>query len=144
MSDSRKKTIAVDLDSTLAHYKTWVHHTDIGAPISSMVKKVRDWLEEGHNVVIFTARLSADDVSIHPEILLAVEQWCTTHLGKVLPVTATKHLYFDEIHDDRAISIVPNTGVSSVEFLISEYEGMTNNHVEASTLRRIAKQHNLR
>ena len=56
-----KKVYAVDLDSTLAYHTDWVHHTKIGEPIPAMKAKVLQWLNDGHEVFIFSARLNAEE-----------------------------------------------------------------------------------
>lgn len=117
----RQKVVACDLDGTLAHYCGWVHHADIGAPIPEMVAKVKTWLSEGKVVYIFTARMSANDHSILPEIQTAIENWCRIHVGQVLPITGRKLLSFSEIHDDRARRIVPNIGVEFQDELINRF-----------------------
>ena len=55
-----KKMIGVDLDGTLAYWDTPMDQYDpmiIGSPIHAMVERVKIWLEQGHEVVIFTARV---------------------------------------------------------------------------------------
>ena len=49
--------IGVDLDGTVALYDKWVHHTHIGNPIEAMVKRIKNWRAQGHEVRIFTARV---------------------------------------------------------------------------------------
>ncbi len=63
-----KKVIAVDLDGTLAEYHGWVGDSHIGKPISKMVDRVHRWLEEGHTVVLFTARLSENTIAASEHI----------------------------------------------------------------------------
>ena len=95
--------IGVDLDGTLAHYEGW-NGGSIGKPIAPMVNRVRDWLQNGREVRIFTARAAA------PELIPAVQEWCLTHIGTVLPVTNVKDFGMVELWDDRAVQVVPNTG----------------------------------
>ncbi len=52
--------IGVDLDGTLAQYDGWKGPDNIGDPIPLMVGRVKEWLEAGHEVRVFTARVSHD------------------------------------------------------------------------------------
>ena len=100
----KQRIIAVDLDGTLAEYDGWQGEEHVGEPIAPMVARVREWLSEGHDVRIFTAR--AFTASAVPPI----EAWCLRHLGKVLRVTNVKEHDVNEIWDDRAIQVERNTG----------------------------------
>jgi hypothetical protein len=114
MSSNKRKVIAVDLDGTLAHYDKWrgIHH--IGDPVPKMLARVKQWLEEGHGVTIFTARMSPTACLVNGQNSRAVqeviEKWCVQHVGVLLPVTSEKRMSFSEFWDDRAIQIIPNTG----------------------------------
>lgn len=114
--------IGVDLDGTLAEYHGWDKSGGIGAPIEKMAARVRKWLAEGKEVRIMTARVAAcnavsresnltDDEHFANEQSLLIEGWCMTHFGVRLPVTAKKDFSMYELWDDRAIQIIPNTGV---------------------------------
>jgi len=98
---------AVDLDGTLAHYDDdgWKSPEHIGEPVPLMVERVKRWIAMGEDVRIFTARCG------HPEAIKPIEDWCLKHLGKVLPITATKDYQMIELWDDRAISVQRNTGM---------------------------------
>ena len=95
----------VDLDGTLAEHGPSHHANVIGKPIPKMVERVKQWLAEGKDVRIFTAR--ANDGNI---VHRAIAAWCIYHLGKELPITATKDSQMIESWDDRAIQVIPNTG----------------------------------
>lgn len=106
--------ILVDFDGTLAHYDKWVSITHTGKPIPAMVERVKTWLAEGRTVKIFTARVAHDN---SPGRMIdaeharsAIQQWCLTHIGRVLEVTNQKDMAAIEIWDDRAVQVVPNTG----------------------------------
>ncbi len=103
-----KKVIAVDLDATLAHYVNWESPTKIGEPIATMVARVKDWLKEGCEVWIFTARLSKKDD--REAVEKAIGDWTEKYIGRRLPATATKLYSFSEFWDDRARRVEPNTG----------------------------------
>jgi hypothetical protein len=95
-----KGWIAVDLDGTLAEYTEWVSDTHIGRPIPRMVVRVREWLQQGRDVRIFTARVTKP---LRPEALEAIYRWCNEHIGQVLPVTNVKDYAMLELWDDRCV-----------------------------------------
>jgi hypothetical protein len=105
--------IGVDLDGTLAHYEGWKGADYIGAPIPGMVSKVRNKILEGFEVRIFTARVADGNVNTRQHI----EKWCLEHLGQVLKVTNVKDFGMIELWDDRAVQVIPNTGI----FLADEF-----------------------
>ena len=110
--------IGVDLDGTLAEYDRWRGVEHIGAPIPAMVERVKRWLAEGHEVRIFTARISGErgiiggaERTIKPdESRLLIERWCQEHLGQVLKITCMKDFGMIELWDDRAVQVEANTG----------------------------------
>lgn len=104
--------IGVDLDGTLAHYDGWVSPAHIGAPITLMVERVKRWLAEGCEVRIFTARVYGNG-RVASE--LAIMDWCKEHIGQILPITCTKDYGMIELWDDRAVQIIPNTGLRADE-----------------------------
>jgi len=111
--------IGCDLDGTLAFYDTW-SDGEIGAPIPAMVDRVKAWLSIGQEVRIMTARVgicegeNADGQAA--TALFASQQerlikaWCLRHLGKILPVTASKDFEMIELYDDRCRQVIKNTG----------------------------------
>lgn len=106
--------IGVDLDGTLAEYNGWKGANHIGAPIGPMVARVKEWLLQGVDVRIMTARVSHDGTTARvrecEEARRAIEIWCGLHLGRALPITCTKDYSMVELWDDRAVQVVPNTG----------------------------------
>lgn len=100
--------IACDLDGTLAHYDHWRGIAHIGEPIEPVLLRVKQALANGHEVTIFTARVSFGDDAA--DATGYIEDWCEKHIGQVLPVTAIKRGDFDEFWDDRAVGITKNTG----------------------------------
>lgn len=112
--------IGVDLDGTLAHYDEWRGIEHIGPPIEEMRLRVKQWLDEGQEVRILTARVGPQRQDLpHPiaEITQHIEAWCLTHLGQVLRVTSQKDYCMVAFWDDRCVQVVPNTGRSLVEKL---------------------------
>ena len=110
--------IGVDLDGTIAQYRGW----NIGEPVSMMVARVMRWLSQGKDVRIMTARVSmkggySDEFQRHADEAFVLEQrvlienWCLVHLGKRLPITCEKDFEMLELWDDRAIQLIPNTGI---------------------------------
>jgi len=62
MRNSRIGWIGVDLDGTLA--LTVSNTREIGAPIVPMLARVHDWLDQGLEVRIVTARVGASGVTL--------------------------------------------------------------------------------
>ena len=109
--------IGVDLDGTLAHYEGWAGERNIGAPIAPMVARVRAWLADGRDVRGFTARVAGGALNLDGTphdvegVRTAIEEWCHEHVGERLPVTNVKDYSMVELWDDRAIQVIPNTGM---------------------------------
>lgn len=97
----------MDLDGTLAEYHGWKGITHIGKPIPKMLERVKQWLKEGRDVRIFTARVGGAE---REEALPIIENWCSWHLGQALPVTNKKDMQMIALWDDRCVQVVPNTG----------------------------------
>jgi len=98
----------VDLDGTLAYYAGYQGDTVIGDPIPRMITRVKEWLTDGKDVRIFTARMSMQNA---PAIQQAIEQWCEKYIGQILPVTCRKDPQMIEMWDDRAVRVEQNSGV---------------------------------
>lgn len=94
--------IGVDLDGTLAYYEHG-QGDDIGKPIPAMLERVKRWISEGKEVRIMTARATHGPV-------YHVQDWAEKHTGVRLRVTASKDYSMEELWDDRAIQVIPNTG----------------------------------
>lgn len=105
-----KEWIGVDLDGTLAEYHGWAGGK-IGPPVPKMAARVKQWLAEGKNVRIFTARVSEDaDLDEKEKQEENIKNWCFQHFGVRLPVTHKKDFSMIELWDDRAIQVIKNTG----------------------------------
>lgn len=102
---SNRGWIGVDLDGTLAFYDGWKGVEHIGEPVPLMLERVKNWIAEGREVRIFTAR--AMQKSSIPYIL----DWCKLHIGVELRVTNVKDFRMTELWDDRAVGVVHNTGL---------------------------------
>lgn len=103
-----KGWIGVDLDSTLAHYTEFTCETVIGPPVPLMVARVKQWLKEGADVRIFTARIA--NATDKEAVIHAIQSWCILHIGRQLRVTNKKDHKMKELWDDRAVRVIPNTG----------------------------------
>lgn len=118
MNSNTKGWIGVDLDGTLAHYDEWRGLDHIGEPIMPMVNRVREWLRQGIEVRIVTARVSHIHNELHAarkqelkaEIVDPISEWCLKHIGETLPVTCVKDFGMIQLWDDRAVSVWHNTG----------------------------------
>lgn len=97
--------IAVDLDGTLAYYHSWRGLEHIGKPVKSMLERVRNWIKEGYEVRVFTARASS------PDLIAPIEAWLKKH--KIGGLKVTNELDADclEIWDDRCVQLISDTGL---------------------------------
>jgi hypothetical protein len=102
----RGEWVGVDLDGTLAYYDHWRGSDHIGKPIPLMVRRVKNLLERGYTVKIFTARA----YQARQEEIDLIKAWCLKHIGQELEVTCIKDKGMIQLFDDRAVQIVPNTG----------------------------------
>lgn len=106
--------IGVDLDGTLAEYDRWEGPERIGPPVPQMVNRVRQWLADGADVRVFTARVWHDGTPtrVHEAMVAeqAIQAWCEQHVGRALPVTCTKDFGMIVLYDDRCVRVEKNTG----------------------------------
>jgi len=80
-----------------------------------MVRRVKAWLRAGKRVRIFTARVyahadSAKEQRESAHAILAIQNWCAKHLGRMLPITCVKDYGMTKLWDDRAQGVARNTG----------------------------------
>lgn len=101
----------VDFDGTLCSDLNYAGPLSVGEPIPKMVERVKAWLAKGHEVRIFTARVSKTkgDRDVE-EVRKVIEDWCEKHIGQRLQVTNEKDFSLIELWDDRAVGVIPNTG----------------------------------
>ena len=107
-----KNVIAVDLDGTLAFDSPPGDPLAVGEPIPMMMQRLRQWLADGEQVVIFTARLNAPDVTDKAAVVAAVQDWLEQQGLPRLRVTDRKLWAIKEFWDDRAVQVIPNSGVA--------------------------------
>ncbi len=106
---TRKRNIFVDFDRTLHTFFGRAQKLeDFGPPIAPMLLRVSNWLKEGHNVVIFTARENQKK---------EIQDWLVAHGLPALEVTNIKTSRMDELWDDKAIGLYENTGISHLELI---------------------------
>lgn len=98
--------IGVDLDGTLAFYDQWRGEEHVGEPIPLMLARVQEWLKDGKNVKIFTARANNG-----PKQIEVIHQWCEKNGLPRLEVTATKDFGMIVLFDDRCYRVEENTGI---------------------------------
>lgn len=106
----RRPWIGVDFDGTLARTMAWGDFNDgrVGDPIWPMVYRVQEWLVEGRDVRILTARVGKGaDVRKHTA---AIDAFCLDNFGINLPVTCEKDFNMVELWDDKAVQVEVNTG----------------------------------
>jgi hypothetical protein len=107
---TKKGHILVDFDGTLA---VWRGNYDVlGPPILPMIRRVQEWLRKGYEVKIFTARVSHKDEVKNEVVRDVLRGWCESHIGKQLEVTNVKDFNCIEIWDDKAVTVIKDTGMS--------------------------------
>ena len=105
-----KPWIGVDLDGTLAEYRGFEGHENIGKPVPAMLELVRGWLAEDIKVKIFTARVSGNTADAE-RARYYVKKWLEKECGITdMEVTCIKDYYMVELYDDRAVQVEFNTG----------------------------------
>lgn len=97
--------IAVDLDGTLAKYDGWKGPQHIGELVLPMYHRILNWLADGYEVVIFTARIHKNKEA---------EDYLRKWLDEIglfdVGITNIKTPEIIELWDDRAIGVEFNTG----------------------------------
>jgi hypothetical protein len=111
MKEEKRSVVhAVDFDGTLADYDTYLGPLNFGKPIPKMVDRVKQWLKDGDQVVLFTARVNEPNPNLKLQITLGLHAWCQKNIGQVIEVTATKTKDMTDFWDDRAVQVEKNTG----------------------------------
>lgn len=116
--------IGVDLDGTLAFWDDSFRGADnIGPPLPLMLERVKAWVADGKDVRIFTARVGPNrgrDPEYETRAREAITAWYVEHVGRALPITATKDFSMIELWDDRAVQVIPNTGRTLSDATLAE------------------------
>jgi predicted ABC-type ATPase len=103
--------IAVDLDGTLAEESGGAFDPDkIGPPVPVMIKRVKNWLADGKEVKIFTARIAGLEGETYSKTEALIKAWCYKNIGQELPVICEKDPSMLELWDNRAVAVETNTG----------------------------------
>ena len=105
---ARHHWVGFDFDGTIARTDNFGHFQPpypLGEPVPAMLDTIRSLLAAGITVKIFTAR------AMEPENIPAIQDWTERHgLGR-LDATHQKDYNLIRFFDDRAISVIENTGV---------------------------------
>ena len=120
--------IGIDFDGTLAVYNGYISADHCGEPIRPMVELVREFLAQGEEVRIFTARIYPINMCVRPEVdnlpelglfealndavtaLKAIRAYCLTHFGVMLAVTNVKDPGMKVLYDERCRQVESHTG----------------------------------
>lgn len=100
--------LGVDLDGCLAKELKPFNPLKIGPPILAMVRKIKQALERGITVKIFTARLADTDKAT--AISRLIRAWTKRYIGVPLDATNKKDPGMMELWDDRARQVEKNIG----------------------------------
>ena len=106
-SESKKQPglwTGIDLDGTLAYYDRMSSYDEVGEPIPAMLDLVKELINNGIRVKIFTAR--AQDPEQRPIIL----KWLIDNGLPELEITNIKDYNMQWLLDDRCIQVERNTG----------------------------------
>jgi hypothetical protein len=90
--------IAVDFDGTLCATRKVGSDYKMGAPGEGAILATRRLVDEGHSIVIFTARNVSD-----PRVYKAVEDWLNYFQIPYSGITNVKRAEFDVYIDDRCL-----------------------------------------
>lgn len=101
--------IGVDLDGTLARYEGWRGIAHVGEPVPAMLARVKEWVDNGQEVKIFTARVCVPEPD-RSDVVGHIHSWLVRHGLPPLAVTNVKDFGMIELWDDRAIQVEANTG----------------------------------
>jgi hypothetical protein len=133
-----RRRIGVDFDGTLSTFSQslgWMGPFVTGDPVPKMVEKVKKALAEGAYVGIFTARIvpHVGETFNVAAAITVIQDWCEKHIGVRLPVTHSK-AGFNEMWDDRAVQVLPNTGETLKEAMLRLLdEEAVNTHIEGNS-----------
>jgi hypothetical protein len=96
--------IAVDLDGTLARYESRHGIAVIGKAIEPTLARVKQWLDAGIEVRIFTARAS------DPALLPPLQKWLAENALPPLAITNRRDQDLIQLWDDRVVQVELNSG----------------------------------
>lgn len=110
--------IGVDADKTLFVYDHWHDIGHFGPPIPKMVARVKQHLDEGTEVRLFSARVS--DPEWEPRGREAWERLSQQLFGTPLSATDKKDYGMILLYDDRAVQVQENTGELMIEVAVRQ------------------------
>lgn len=117
--------VGFDLDGTLAEHGKYLGPGHIGVMIDKMKDTLLEWVRQGFRVKIMTARMSHSDT--RDEAREVIQDWLEANGVPRLEVTCKKDYKMIRLYDDRAIQVIPNTGVTLEEViknLMAEIAGL--------------------
>ena len=103
-SDLPVQWTGVDLDGTLAYHEPGDSVGTIGHPIGPMMERVRQMIDNGERVKIFTAR------ACDPGQIDLIRKWLRRQGLPELEITNIKDYNMVRLFDDRGIQVEANTG----------------------------------
>ena len=105
--------VGFDLDGTLAEHGKYQGPDHIGTMIQKMKDILIEWLKQGYRVKIMTARMG--HAELRDEARTIIQDWLEVNGLPRLEVTCKKDYKMIRLYDDRAIQVIPNTGVTLEE-----------------------------
>lgn len=140
--------IGVGFDGSLARYERKKYRAKtIGEPVPRMVKRIKNWLDEGKEVRVFTSRcypftnvnkdadllamlasaqkagpMVIEEAKEACEEIASIREFCHNNVGEILTITCVKDKDMIELWDDKTVQIEHNTGI--------RIDGKENNHVQ--------------
>lgn len=107
---SRGKSIAVDLDKTLAEYDGWKGMENIGKPYDGARKFVRALRKRGFKVIIHTCRINPKNNADNVDGVAIVSRWLNTHGIEVDEIWSRPGKPIASAYvDDKAVVCTPHT-----------------------------------
>jgi hypothetical protein len=121
------------MDGTAVEWHGWTAWNEIGKPLPAMIARIRDWLDKGYQVKIFTSRLPLDQSPMAEEVckttgerytrqdmIKVIADYFEPLVGQRLEAINIKHYKMYEYWDDIAVQMVVNTGQSLAEVHAAE------------------------
>ena len=105
--------VGFDLDGTLAEHGKYQGPDHIGTMIQKMKDILIEWLKQGYRVKIMTARMG--HAESRDEARTIILDWLEANGLPRLEVTCKKDYKMIRLYDDRAVQVIPNTGVTLEE-----------------------------
>lgn len=105
--------VGFDLDGTLAEHGKYQGPDHIGTMIQKMKDILIEWLKQGYRVKIMTARMG--HAELRDEARTIIQDWLEANGLPRLEVTCKKDYKMIRLYDDRAVQVIPNTGVTLEE-----------------------------